>query len=731
MNVTGGTREANADATCRRSVRASLIALVGAIFLLASSPDSMARPYTVLSCDAAVFQGSSAEAWTPSGSAGRAYATCPTGNGDTAGISNRITDVTVGRYAHSRYAFDAPYGTSITGFNWSGRFARNSCTWATALYAYPGTHYLFGLIGNQQCEISGLDIRGQSIPWTVPAGTTRLEQLVWCDARQCGPGATFHTHWITVTVDDPIPPSFRLGGSLVTQRWVRGEQELVVSAWDNVGIARYSAALGGERRAESFPCNYARPRPCDDRWIRTVISTLALPQGANDLYVEVVDGAGNPTGAVHVIHVDNQPPERVRPSLDGGEGWRNQNVFRIRWSNPSQPYAPIVRARYRICHSGSCTYHHVDGVNVQELPPIALGEAGEHTVQVWLEDEAGNHSFELSASDPMHLRLDQEAPRLAFEPLDPADPLRVAVSVEDRHSGLASGEIEIRRLGGDGWHTLPTAREGERIVGRLDYERFVSGGYELRARARDRAGNESSTDRRADGSIATVDVPVRVATRIRVGLPRASRGRRRGRGRRVRLLSRARVRHGRQLELRGWLRNVDGQPIGDATIEVEADTPGDAAGLVPVGFARTDLAGRFSYIVRADRSKLLRFRYPGTSRIQSATRDFALRVPASTTIRARPRRLLNGKTVRLSGRVSTRPVPSSGKLVEVQAFFRDRWRTFSTTRSDSRGRWRFDYRFGGTRGRVFYRLRARLPAEGGYPFETCRSRAIRVLVVGL
>jgi hypothetical protein len=736
MNVTGGTRGRNADATNRLPARVSLVALAGAIVLLASSSVSLARPYTVLSCDAAIFQGSSAEAWTPSGSVGRAYSSCPSGGGDTTGISNRITNVTVGRYAHSRHAFDAPYGTSITGFSWSGRFARNSCGWATALYAYPGTHYLFGLLGNQQCGITALDIRGQSIPWTVPAGTTRLEQLVWCDASQCGPGATFHTQWIAVTVDDPVPPSFWLGGSLVTQRWVRGEQELVVSASDNVGIARYSAALGGERRAESFLCNYARPRPCDDKWIGAVISTLALPQGANDLYVEVVDGAGNTAQAVHTVRVDNQPPERIRPSLDGGEGWRNQNLFRIRWSNPSQPYAPIVRARYRICHAGSCTYHHVDGVNVEELPPIALGEPGEHTVQLWLEDEAGNQSFDLSASDPVHLRLDQEAPRLAFEAPDPANPLRVAVSVEDRHSGLDSGEIEIRRRGGDGWHTLPTARDGERLVGHLDYERVVSGGYELRARARDRAGNEGSTDRRADGSVATIDVPVRVATRIRVGLPRVTRvrgrGRRRGRGRtRVRLLSQARVRHGRQLELRGWLRNVDGQPIGAATIEVEADSPGDAVGLVPVGFARTDLAGRFSYIVRADRSKLLRFRYPGSSRMQSAARDFVLHVPASTTMRARPRRLLNGETVRLSGRVTTRPVPSNGKLIEVQAFFRDRWRTFSTTRSDRRGRWRFDYRFGGTRGRVFYRLRARLPAEGGYPFDTGRSRSIRVLVVGL
>ena len=78
----------------------------------------------------------------------------------------------------------------------------------------------------------------------------------------------------------------------------------------------------------------------------------------------------------------------------------------------------------------------------------------------------------------------------------------------------------------------------------------------------------------------------------------------------------------------------------------------------------------------------------------------------------------------------TRPLPAAGKLIEVQAYFRGRFRTFSTTRADGRGRWRFPYRFGGTSGRVPYRLRVLLPAEGGYPFLTGRSPVARVVVVG-
>ena len=90
----------------------------------------------------------------------------------------------------------------------------------------------------------------------------------------------------------------------------------------------------------------------------------------------------------------------------------------------------------------------------------------------------------------------------------------------------------------------------------------------------------------------------------------------------------------------------------------------------------------------------------------------------------------NGRAVLFSGSVRSRPLPLSGKLIEMQAHFRGRWRTFSTLRTDRRGRWRFRYRFGATLGRVTYRFRARLPSEGGYPFVTGRSQVAKVLVLG-
>ncbi len=691
----------------------------------AAAPETQARPYTVLSCDAA--PGFSAEAWRAAGSTGSAYSTCPTQGGENAGISNRITGVTVPALADSSHTFTAPAHATISSIRWGGRLARGDCRWGVMMLAQPGNRYVFGLRPNATCLTTALDVRGTTIPFTMPAGTGAVQQIAVCGAGSCGPGAAFHTQSVAVTVEDPTRPTIAVSGALVSGRWVRGDQEIRIAASDNSGISSVIAALGTHSVPSSFPCDFTRPAPCVSHSVAPRLSTLAVASGPARVAVRAADAAGNITDGSYVVKVDNEPPSRARPVLAGGEGWRRRNTFSLAWDNPPQAFAPITRVHYRLCGTGGCRDGAVDSADVHSLDSIAATDQGDNTLQVWLEDEAGNQSFALSASEAVHLRLDQDAPHVAFEPPDGGDPLRISVIAGDALSGLDAGSIEMRRRGGDSWHAIAAAREGNRLVGYVDDERFRSGAFEFRAYARDLAGNESSTDRRANGSRATIDLPVRFATRLTVGVRRV-RGRRGHR--RVTLTPRAQIRAGAKLRLTGSLANADGQPIGGAAVEVSSDSPGDAIGLVPAGIARTDSKGGFTYIVRGTRNKVVRFRYPGSRRIRAATRDFALHVRASSTIRASPRGLTNGQTVTLSGRVLTLPLPLSGKLIEVQAFFRNRWRTFSTTRAQALGTWTFDYQFGGTRGRVPYRLRVRLPAEGGYPFDTGSSPTARVVVTG-
>ena len=85
--------------------------------------------------------------------------------------------------------------------------------------------------------------------------------------------------------------------------------------------------------------------------------------------------------------------------------------------------------------------------------------------------------------------------------------------------------------------------------------------------------------------------------------------------------------------------------------------------------------------------------------------------------------------MRLSGRLrlGAATLPPSGKLVELQAFDRGRWRVFATTRArGARGAWSASYRFGTRAGS--YRIRVRIRRDGALPYELGYSRSVRVSV---
>lgn len=78
-------------------------------------------------------------------------------------------------------------------------------------------------------------------------------------------------------------------------------------------------------------------------------------------------------------------------------------------------------------------------------------------------------------------------------------------------------------------------------------------------------------------------------------------------------------------------------------------------------------------------------------------------VPAVSSLRVSRRHVLNGQTVKFSGRVRSVPIPAGGKLVQMEVLLSRRWQTFRTVRTDPSGRWVLPYRFARTRGEQSYR----------------------------
>lgn len=577
------------------------------------------------------------------------------------------------------------------------------------------------------------------ISYGMPAGTTRLLQNTQCGAGSCPPGATFHTFYAAAGINDPHGPGVSgLGGGLASGSWVNRDETLTFFAGDNVGIRDARLTVSERPGGSQAPgCDYTRTKPGNDLHGALGFSTDQLPDGTHQVRVAVTDCAGNPGHADTTVKVDNTPPGRIGPAVVGGDGWRQENSFAVQWSNHDDGFAPIVRARYELCRvGGGCREAVSEGARVDELSGLSVSEAGDHVLRVRTEDEAGNLSPE---SGPTHLRFDPDPPRLAFAEPTASDPLRVTVATSDAASGTAGGQIEMRRVGRSTWHELATSLEGTDLVAYVDDERFRNGSFEFRAHAVDRAGNRRSTDQRVGGTKASLRLPVRFATRLRAGLKRVrvkrSVVRRGGRPRVVHrrivsFRSRARMRFGRRVRLRGALTNRDGQPIDGARIEVMARPRYARRSFVPVGRAETDRRGRFTYVARAGFSRVLRFRYPGSPRIRSATDEFVMAVPAPSTIGADKRSVLNGNSVLFRGRLRGGRVPREGKLTFLQAIVRGSWRTFATPRAQPNGRWSFRYRFGATTGLVRYRFRLCVPHDTGYPFDTGCSRPLSITVRG-
>jgi hypothetical protein len=255
---------------------------------------------------------------------------------------------------------------------------------------------------------------------------------------------------------------------------------------------------------------------------------------------------------------------------------------------------------------------------------------------------------------------------------------------------------------------------------------LADGTYELRAHVRDVAGNERTTGRRADGSPMRLTLPLRAAGSIALTARVPCRRKARARARRcTRPVARLR---GNGRTVRGLLR-AGGAPVAGAPVAVLARSRTGGA-LPALRALRTDASGRFSFSIGGGPSRTLRFRWFGTRHVRPAEAGVRVLVPARSSIAVNRHRVPNGETVTFTGRLIGGPVPEGGKLIDLQAHYRGRWRTFATPRTGATGRWSYPYRFEATSGLVRYRFRARIRREAAYPYELGHSRVVRVVVRG-
>jgi len=181
----------------------------------------------------------------------------------------------------------------------------------------------------------------------------------------------------------------------------------------------------------------------------------------------------------------------------------------------------------------------------------------------------------------------------------------------------------------------------------------------------------------------------------------------------------------------GRLLNSAGRPVGGALLRVLTRDRRSGAAFVERYTTTTRSDGVYSVRVRAAASRLVQIgwrshtRDPGFQ--ESAYVTFNAR--ASSSLRATPRTIGVGRTLRLRGTVRG-VIPSRGvPLIFQGRSGNGRYTTFAEGRANRRGRFTEPYRFrsGGSRGRTFT-FRVKLRGDARFPYAVGYSQRVRVRV---
>jgi hypothetical protein len=505
-----------------------------------------------------------------------------------------------------------------------------------------------------------------------------------------------------------------------TQVWA-APAELPVS-----GIRGYSVAV--DRFPGTNPCETPTdpdPAVCSPGEITnpdvqsSVQDLVDLAEGVNYVHIVAVSGAGLRSSEVSHTEIKVDRTDPVARLLDLPSGWCRD------------PVTLVVQATDQL--SGMQPVPDDDGrpytaMQIDDGPVLSdpdnevtrvVADEGDQVIRYWARDLAGNDT----AASPgvARLRIDRTAPTVAFaNAQDPSDPEMVRASVSDSLSGLASGVISYRREGGETWQPLVTTTSDARLEARLPSESLVDGRYELRAEARDQAGNVATSNLREDGSPMVLDLPLKVSTNLRASI--GSSGHEKTVG------------YGHPSHVRGRLFDAAGAPVADAALDVSERFDDGSLAADQTRTVVTDGRGRFSVGLAPGTSRTIELDYAGSRRYRSTgEQHLRLDVRGSAQLSVSKRRPRVGRRFRFGGRVRhfAARMPGRGKLVELQVKRPGGWDTVKQafrTRPD--GRWRFPFRFGNyyfepTR----FRFRLKVAQEGDWPYRpmTTASRIVTVV----
>lgn len=321
--------------------------------------------------------------------------------------------------------------------------------------------------------------------------------------------------------------------------------------------------------------------------------------------------------------------------------------------------------------------------------------------------------------------VDNLAPSAAFANSEnPDDPELIKANVSDLHSGLATYEIGYRQVASTGpYRTLAVERSGSELIGRVDSAEHPPGEYEFRVSATDRAGNVTTSTRRANGQPMILSFPLRSPVTLEAHLGG-------GAG------EEQRVGYNSGSTAEGRLVGPNGAPLAHQSVTVVEEMENGSLYPMRDWRAVTDGEGRWTVAIPPGPSGELRAYFDGTPRYQPAQdRVGVLRVNSRASFAPVRRRVPEGEAVRFAGSVHHRDarIPIRGKQLSIQVKLgnKAKWITVKEDfRTRASGRFRFRYRFGKSYTQnVRYKFRLKIHGEADWPYLETLTRPRPVIVV--
>lgn len=708
--------------------------------------------------------------------AGR-YATlqpCPLGHGGSWGVNTAqlpdgqrsitvtATDVggatgqVVRTFSVDNNAPAAPMGLSVAG----GEGWRSSKAFSVSWANPGGQHAPISAVHFELCPVvpagscvtgskagSGIDALTGSVP---ARGEYRLR--TWLEDAAGNVNAAAKSAPVMLRFDDQPPGRAE---PAATAGWLNGadakgfQQSVALASGETrplSGIAGYSATINGTDPD-------GRIEVAGDPAVHTFVD---LPEGTTTIKTRAVSGSGVASDSVGstVLRVDKTAPSASISGAPDPAAWSRTPVsMHLTGTDQPQlsgmPAAPVGAP----VEQGGYLVHRLNGGAVQRIRgasgSVTIAGDGRHTFEYMAIDAAGNPSVVKTAQ----FKIDRTAPSGSFDYQDPGDPRRLSVSVFDATSGVAAGQIEYRREGAGEFKPLPTTLRGGKLTAQLDDVSLPDGRYEFRARTRDVAGNQSSIDRRADGRAMVLNLPLRITTKTTVvtgggvklsdcAIKASKKKTRKKRRKAMRKCKKRKVivrsgrnsvslRYGKRARTVGQVTTTAGIPVPHAYMTVQAQLRSGGP-FTRIGATRTDSQGIFRHMVGPGPSRTIRFHYEGTNTIRPSIGQLTTKVQGALTLGVNRGRARNGQKVVFRGRLRGKPFPTGGKLIVLKAKVPGvaRWRTFGTTRTNAKGRYRYPRRFTNTQGLVRYTFRAEAPREITYSYEKGLSKTKQVIVKG-